>query len=196
VNPAAILSTLATLILAEMGDKTQFAALALSLCNDGSRLRIFAGCTIGFFLANIVAIGLGGFLSSILPYMVIKIISAIAFLIFGILLIKRGEKTVTSIVGGRCSLISSTILIGSLELGDKTNLATLGLATYFGLQSIYELMLGLMLASITLMGVAFASASLVSKYISVAGIRHISALILIAVALYIIMDTLAIDALS
>lgn len=193
MNTAAILSTLATLILAEMGDKTQLAALALSLCNDTSKLRVFTGCTIGFLIVNIITTSLGGLLSSMLPYAMMKIISAIAFLVFGILLLRRGEEVVTSTVGGRYSLLSSAILIGSLEFGDKTNLATLGLATYFGLQSIYELIIGLIAASIILMGVAFVSASLVSKYISGARLRYISASIFIVVALYILVDTLAVD---
>lgn len=182
-----IVSTLAMLILAEIGDKTQLAAVAISLCNTEVKTRIFVGCILGFTIVNIVAISLGGLLSLMLPYNLIKIFSATAFLIFGILLLTRGGEIFSSI-SGRHGLITSMILIGSLELGDKTNLATLGLAVYFGLKHIYELIIGLTFASIILMGVAFVSASIISKLVSKSRLRYISASVFILIAVYLLVE--------
>lgn len=187
MDPTIILSTLTMLLLAEIGDKTQLAVVAISLCNVKVKAWVFIGCILGFSIVNVVTISVGGFLSSILPYTMIKIVSATAFLTFGILLLRRGEDIFSS-VSGRYGLISSTILIGSLELGDKTNLATLGLATYFGLSSIYELMMGLAFASIILMGMAFISASILSRFVSRSRLRYISASIFILVASYILVE--------
>ncbi|MCS7113768.1 MAG: TMEM165/GDT1 family protein [Nitrososphaerota archaeon] len=184
-----ILSTLTMLLLAEIGDKTQLAAVAISLCSVKVKARIFIGCILGFSIVNIVTISVGGFLSSMLPYTLIKIVSAMAFFTFGILLLRRGEE-VLSPINGRYGLISSTILIGSLELGDKTNLVSLGLATYFGLSSIYELMIGLVFASIILMGIAFISASILPRFISRSRLRYISASISILVALYMLAEVI------
>jgi putative Ca2+/H+ antiporter (TMEM165/GDT1 family) len=193
VRPTVILTTLAILLVAEMGDKTQLAAIAISLCNPKAKTRIFIGCILGFSIVNIATLGVGGFISSMLPYILIRIVSASAFLIFGILLL-RGEDLLLT-VDGKYGLLSSTILIGSLEFGDKTNLITLGLAAYFGLESIYELIVGLMLASTILMGVAFISASILTRFISRSRLRCISASIFILVALYMLAEAI-VDILS
>jgi len=193
MKPTAILTTLAILLIAEIGDKTQLAAIAISLCSPKAKTRIFIGCILGFSIVNMATIGVGGFISSMLPYILIKIVSASAFLIFGILLLRREDLLPT--IDGRYGLFSSTILVGSLEFGDKTNLVTLGLATYFGLESIYELIIGLMLASIILMGVAFISASILIRFISRSKLRCISASILIVIALYMLAEAI-VDTLS
>ncbi len=77
-------TTLFAFFMAEMGDKTQVATIALA-----ARYRIFygvvAGTTLGMMVANVPAVFLGERLADRLPVKVIHRTAAAIFLILGIL---------------------------------------------------------------------------------------------------------------
>ncbi|RLE71236.1 MAG: UPF0016 domain-containing protein, partial [Thermoprotei archaeon] len=57
-NLATFTMTFTTLLLAELGDKTQLTAIALA--SRGNPLKVFAGCSVGFLLINLIAVVAGG----------------------------------------------------------------------------------------------------------------------------------------
>ncbi len=75
--------TFVTFFLAEMGDKTQIATVALA-ASYGSPLIIVAGTTLGMLIADVPAVWIGDKLSEKIPVKWVRWISAALFFIIGI----------------------------------------------------------------------------------------------------------------
>jgi Ca2+/H+ antiporter, TMEM165/GDT1 family len=67
---------------AEMGDKTQLAAVALAAKYD-SLINVWIGTTIGMMISNIIGITIGIVLGKKIPEKLVKMVSAGVFIIFG-----------------------------------------------------------------------------------------------------------------
>lgn len=76
-------ATLVTFFIAEMGDKTQIATVALSARFD-ALAWVVAGTTLGLMLANVPAIYLGDRFAHRLPIRAIQCVTAVLFVILGI----------------------------------------------------------------------------------------------------------------
>ncbi|MCE1178125.1 MAG: TMEM165/GDT1 family protein [Micrococcales bacterium] len=85
---AAILAVGTAFFLAELGDKTMLATITLATKEEW--FGTWVGSTVGMVAADALAIGAGALLGRNLPERVIKIGAAIAFLVFGIVLIVEG----------------------------------------------------------------------------------------------------------
>jgi Ca2+/H+ antiporter, TMEM165/GDT1 family len=72
----------ASFFLAEIGDKTQIAAFALT-AKYGSPVQIWIGATLGMMVANLFGIAIGNVLRSYLPEKIINYMTGIIFIIFG-----------------------------------------------------------------------------------------------------------------
>jgi putative Ca2+/H+ antiporter (TMEM165/GDT1 family) len=70
--------------IAEMGDKTQLAAIALAAKFE-SVLHVWIGTTIGMMISNIIGIIIGVVLGKKIPERAVKIVSASVFILFGYL---------------------------------------------------------------------------------------------------------------
>lgn len=77
-------TTLATFFLAEMGDKTQIATVALA-AKYSSLFAVVAGTTVGMLIANVPAVLLGDKVASKVPMKVVHGIAALLFVLLGIL---------------------------------------------------------------------------------------------------------------
>jgi len=73
----------ATFFLAELGDKTQLAALALA-ARYGTPVQVWLGATAGMVLINLVAALAGSFIKSKVSDKTIRIFGAAVFILFGI----------------------------------------------------------------------------------------------------------------
>ena len=73
-----------TVFLAELGDKTQLAAVALA-ADYRAPIAVWAGFTLGMAAADGIGIGLGRAFGSRLPYRALKISSGVVFALFGVL---------------------------------------------------------------------------------------------------------------
>lgn len=76
--------------LAELGDKTMLATITLA--TDHSLFGTWVGSTLGMVAADALAIVVGHLLGARLPERVIRIGAAIAFVLFGLLLIIEGIR--------------------------------------------------------------------------------------------------------
>lgn len=72
--------------LAEMGDKTQVATVALA-AHHGAPVAVVLGTTLGMMIANVPVVFLGGWLVARLPLAVIRRIAAAFFILFGLVVI-------------------------------------------------------------------------------------------------------------
>ena len=77
------LVTLATFFLAEMGDKTQLATVALAARFDGLAL-VVAGTTLGMLIADVPAVFLGDKAAPRIPFKLVRGIAAALFVALGV----------------------------------------------------------------------------------------------------------------
>jgi len=78
--------TFGTIFLAEMGDKTQLAALTLT-ADKGSPWAVLAGACSALCLATLLGVLLGGVLSQYVPQTLIKKAAGTAFVVIGALIL-------------------------------------------------------------------------------------------------------------
>lgn len=86
---SAILAASAAFFLAELGDKTMLATIALAT-REGS-FGTWLGSTLGMVAADALAIVVGKQLGARLPEQIVKIGAAIAFVVFGVILVVEGS---------------------------------------------------------------------------------------------------------
>lgn len=177
-----VAASAAAVAVAELGDKTQLAAITLSA--RGRPLVAFAASTLGFVAANLVAAQLGCALRAALPLELASAAAGAAFIAAGF----------ASILGRNCrperefSFKSVFCLVFLAELGDKTNLTTLALAASTGLLA--EVVLGFTAAAVALMGLAAALGATLSRVLPERALRLASSLAFIAVGVAMLAQAL------
>jgi len=77
------ITTVVAFFLAEMGDKTQIATVALA-AQYSSLVAVVAGTTAGMMLANVPAVLLGDKVTKLIPMRVVHIIAAALFAVLGL----------------------------------------------------------------------------------------------------------------
>ena len=153
MDTAAALSAFALLFLAEMGDQSQLMASALA-----SKYRpapVLAGIFAAFLLLNLLAVLLGSALGSWLPEELLLLIGGSLFLVFAYRSWRERheDEELVQEASHRAAFLASFGLIFVTELGDKTQLAMLALASQSG--STWSVMVGgtLALWTVSLLGV-------------------------------------------
>jgi putative Ca2+/H+ antiporter (TMEM165/GDT1 family) len=131
---AATLVAFGAIFVAEMGDKSQLMALAFA-----TRFRpvaILIGITIATAAVHAVSVGIGAILQVSLPTRTINIAAGVLFLGFAAWTL-RGDKLDAADeerverAGGRSAVTTASVAFFLAELGDKTMLATITLATTY-----------------------------------------------------------------
>jgi putative Ca2+/H+ antiporter (TMEM165/GDT1 family) len=120
-----------TVVLAEMGDKTQLLAMAFA-----ARYRwwkVLAGVFVATILNHALAVTIGNLLGRIESiHVIIQVVSSCAFILFGLWTLK-GDKLGDE--GRKPSRFGAFVTVGIAffiaEIGDKTQLATIALATRY-----------------------------------------------------------------
>jgi putative Ca2+/H+ antiporter (TMEM165/GDT1 family) len=131
LDPSVFLSTFGLIFLAELGDKTQLAVMALATRHPWK--PVFLGLASAFLVLNLAAVGVGKVLFLVLPLVWIQLASGVLFLFFGIVTLRAGNGPDGDGGATRAGppLLSSFVLILLAELGDKTQLATASLAAQY-----------------------------------------------------------------
>jgi len=80
----AFITTTLAFFIAEMGDKTQFATMALAAQFQGALFAVVMGTTLGMMLANVPAVMVGEKLAKRLPLNIIRRIAAAVFIVTGV----------------------------------------------------------------------------------------------------------------
>lgn len=85
-------ATLITFFLAEMGDKTQIATVAMA-AHYGTPLMVVCGTTLGMLIADVPAVFIGDKLASKIPMKLVHLIATVIFALLGIAtLLGAGSK--------------------------------------------------------------------------------------------------------
>jgi putative Ca2+/H+ antiporter (TMEM165/GDT1 family) len=131
---AATALSFAVIFVAELGDKSQLMALTFA-----TRFRpwpVLAGITAATALVHLVSVGIGYGLGAALPTGWISLIAGVAFLLFGGWTLRGDTLTDTERGKAEQATGSAMLAVGGAfflaELGDKTMLATITLATQHG----------------------------------------------------------------
>ena len=83
---ALLISTFTTIFLAELGDKTQIATVAISGTSKRP-LAVFLGSSCALVLASLIGVIAGGAIARVVPESTLKLFSAIGLLALGLRLI-------------------------------------------------------------------------------------------------------------
>jgi Ca2+/H+ antiporter, TMEM165/GDT1 family len=131
---AATALSFAVIFVAELGDKSQL--MALTFATRFKPWPVLIGITVATALVHLVSVGIGYGLGAALPTGWISLVAGIAFLVFGGWTL-RGDALTDAERGKAERATGSAILaVGGAfflaELGDKTMLATITLATQHG----------------------------------------------------------------
>lgn len=132
---AFLLST-AVIFVAELGDKSQL--MALTFATRFKTGPVLLGITIATAIVHAVSVGIGAALGATIPQRPVTIIAAAAFIGFAIwtlrgdALTEEDEARAASMTDRRAMIAVGTVFFLA-ELGDKTMLATITLATKEGL---------------------------------------------------------------
>lgn len=136
----AYLFSAGAVVLAEMGDKTQLLAMAFATKYKASKVML------GVFIATVfnhaLAVAVGNYITRFDSAQIwIQGIASLSFIFFGLWTIRgdklEGEENRTTKYG---AVITVTIAFFFAEMGDKTQLATIALATKFPVSPIGILM--------------------------------------------------------
>lgn len=79
-------TTFGALFLAEMGDKTQLAAITLA-AQTRSPVSVFLGASLALVLVSLVGVAVGTVLGEYLPEAVLRKVAAVAFILIGVLML-------------------------------------------------------------------------------------------------------------
>lgn len=120
---ADILFPLATIGLAELGDKTQLSLLLLST-KTRNHLQLLLGALLAFLIVDGIAVLFCSWVTNLLPVKTLKIVSGIIFIIIGIMIVRKDKEDVESNVFFKKPFISGFSLIFLAEWGDKTQIAS------------------------------------------------------------------------
>ena len=131
---AALLVSFGVIFVAELGDKSQL--MALTFATRYRAVTVLAGITIATAVVHLVSVAVGYGLGAALPTGWIALAAGLAFLAFGVWTIRGDGLTEDEKAragrGGRSALWAVGGAFFLAELGDKTMLATITLATQHG----------------------------------------------------------------
>jgi putative Ca2+/H+ antiporter (TMEM165/GDT1 family) len=124
-------TTFALIFLAELGDKTQLVCMTLAARHRP--LPVFLGALFAFIILNVLAVIFGSALSAWIPKSVLVWVVAALFALFGIQSLRAsGEDEADEEVAeqsGHSILLRAFLMIFLAELGDKTQIAVIGMAS-------------------------------------------------------------------
>jgi putative Ca2+/H+ antiporter (TMEM165/GDT1 family) len=86
MNWKVTLTTFGLIFLAEMGDKTQLATIAMAAKTKAPR-AVFLGAALALVLVSLLGVLLGALLTRYVPIEVVKKISEVSFLAIGVLML-------------------------------------------------------------------------------------------------------------
>ncbi|MEV4508312.1 TMEM165/GDT1 family protein [Dactylosporangium sp. NPDC049525] len=132
---AALAISFGVIFVAELGDKSQL--MALTFATRFKPVPVLIGITVATALVHLVSVAVGYGLGAALPTAWISLVAAVAFFAFGAWTLRGdsltdAERDKASQPTTRSAILAVGVAFFLAELGDKTMLATITLATQHG----------------------------------------------------------------
>ena len=128
---SALVLSFGVIFVAELGDKSQLMALAFAA--RFKALPVLIGITIATTVTHAISVGIGSVLGAQLPTDTIAVIAGVAFLLFAGWTLRGDslddEESSAADRSTRNAVVAASVAFFLAELGDKTMLATITLAT-------------------------------------------------------------------
>ncbi|MGV0837662.1 TMEM165/GDT1 family protein [Mycolicibacterium thermoresistibile] len=183
----AALISFGVVFVAELGDKSQLITMTYAL-----RHRwwvVLTGVGIAAFLVHGVSVAVGHFLGMTLPEQPIAIAAAVAFLLFAVWTWREGRgadgDSVPTVAETRyvlAAVISSFVLA---ELGDKTMLATVALASEHAWAGVW---IGATAGMVVADGVAIAVGAVLHRRLPMRFLHRLASLLFLVVGVWLLFD--------
>ena len=119
---ADLLLPLVTVALAELGDKTQLSVLLLA-SRTKQHAELIAGVMMAFLVVDGAAVLIGSSVAELLPISILKPLSGVMFVVFGVLMLRQKDESAEEHLYSRRPLLSGFTMILLTEWGDKTQIA-------------------------------------------------------------------------
>lgn len=120
-------STFLLIFLAELGDKTQLAAMARTATAEASKWTVFSAAAAALVLSTLIAVLIGSALARVIPEHVIRMGAAILFIVFGFLLLRDAlirreqvQASTTAISAAPSGLLACVVLRAAAEFEHAT----------------------------------------------------------------------------
>jgi Ca2+/H+ antiporter, TMEM165/GDT1 family len=173
---AAFTASFALIVVAEMGDKTQFIAMSLAAKHNPYKVLF------GIFLATManfaIMVVIGQVITTVVPIDIISLAASLSFIAFGLWMLKpekiKEENTKPSRFG-IVGTVAAAFFIA--EFGDKTQLTTISLAAEY--QSALATLIGAVLGMLVADGIGIALGVVLGKHIPEKILKWISAAIFV-----------------
>jgi Ca2+/H+ antiporter, TMEM165/GDT1 family len=145
----AFLVSTSVVALAEMGDKTQLLAFALA-AKLRHRVPIALGILVATLANHFLAGWIGVWLASLVAPGTLRWIVALSFVVFGLWALRPDELEGEQNPRGAGVFVTTVVSFFLIEIGDKTQLATVALAARFDslLPVVMGTTLGMMIADV------------------------------------------------
>ncbi len=169
-----------TTLITELFDKSQLAILLLAT-KSKHHLQLLLGAILAFAIVDGSAILIGSWLTHIVPEGMLKLLSGVAFLVFGVLAFRshrekeHGEQTQKS------ALAAGFLVVFLSEWGDKTQIASAIFATRYDMLFVF---IGVILALFLLSVAAIYVGNVLAKKIERTLISRIISIVFILVGLF------------
>jgi putative Ca2+/H+ antiporter (TMEM165/GDT1 family) len=182
-----LLASFGIIMIAELGDKTQLAVISLS--SKRKSKSVFIGALLAFAVVDGISALVGGAIAAVIPAFWIGIGAGIVFIGFAVytLAFEKDEKRE---INGRPLAVASTFsLVALMELGDKTQLASISLAAEY--DAPVMVFVGVMLAFTVLAGLGVVLGMAISNFVPLRYVRIGSGLLFIVFGVLFIWSALS-----
>jgi len=185
---AALTASFVLIVVAEMGDKTQFLAMSFAAKNNAYKV-LFA-----IFLATManfsITVVIGQLLTTVVPLDIISLAASLSFIGFGLWTLREEVPKEENKKPARFGVVGTVFLAFFIaEFGDKTQLATLSLAAEY--QSGLAVLIGAVLGMLVADGVGIVAGVVLGKHIPEKIIKWVSAMIFLIFGLAGVYEVLA-----
>ena len=187
----ALAVSFAVVFVAELGDKSQL--MALTFATRYRAWPVLLGISAATAVVHAVSVGVGYLLGAALPTFWITVAAAVAFLGFGLWTLRgdalsrdEEEKADRS---GRSAVLAASLAFFLAELGDKTMLATITLATqYPGWGGVVGVWAGSTVAMVVADGLAIAAGRLLGRRLPDRAVRIGAAVLFFAFGIWLAVE--------
>ena len=177
---AAFTASFALIVVAEMGDKTQFIAMTFATKYNPYKV-LFA-----IFLATLanfaIMVAVGQLITTIVPIDIISLAASLSFIGFGLWTLKPEKPKEENPKPNRFGVVGTVAAAFFIaEFGDKTQLTTISLAAEY--QSAIAVLVGAVLGMLVADGVGIGVGVVLGKHIPEKAVKWVSAAIFIVFGL-------------
>lgn len=144
--------------LAELGDKTQLSLVLLS-SKTKKHSQLLLGAILAFLVVDGFAILVGSWVTNVVPMSLLKVVSGVVFVVFGVLILRGGADMGEGKLYSKSPFVSGFALIFITEWGDKTQIVAALFATRYNAWIV-------LIGAVTALAILSAMAVYLGKFVS------------------------------